>query len=46
MTLVEFVEHHGADARERGIGEQAAGEHALGEETQPGARPATSSKRT
>jgi hypothetical protein len=38
MALVKLVEYHGGDARERGIGEQAAGEHTFGEETQPGMR--------
>ena len=34
MAFVEFVEHHASHAREVGIVQHAAGEHALGQETQ------------
>jgi hypothetical protein len=36
VALVELVQHHGADAVEPGVGEQAPGEHALGDEAHPG----------
>ena len=38
MALVELVEHHGVDAGELRIGDQAAREDAFGEEAQAGAR--------
>ena len=37
---MELVEDDGADAREARVGEQAAREHALGDEPEPRARPA------
>ena len=39
VALVKLVEHHGADALQPRIGEQAARQHAFGEEAQARARP-------
>ena len=46
VALVELVEDDGVDAVEGGIGEQAAGEDAVGDEAEARAWAVTSSKRT
>jgi len=38
MPFVKFVQHYGVDAREVWVGDQAAGQNALGEKTKPGSR--------
>ena len=38
VTLVELVDHDAADAAQLGMGEQPAGQHALGHELDPGRR--------